>query len=90
MPLYIWHTTKSYTISTDHREAPVWAQIIVWSQKRFEEIMKKYSDNPNAIENDEQYWVFAKAVKKKAMERVHEILDSDDDCMTDITWLNME
>ena len=28
-----------------------------------------------------------KAVKKKAMERVSEILD---DCLTDINWLNME
>tara|TARA_R110000851_G_C13064646_1_gene564312 strand:- start:802 stop:936 length:135 start_codon:yes stop_codon:yes gene_type:complete len=44
--------------------------------------MKKYSDNPNAIENDEQFGVFAKAVKKKAMDSVEEILE---DCLTDIT-----
>ena len=88
MPLYIWHTTKSYTVSTDYKEAPIWAQIIVWSNKRFEEIMEKYSDNPNAIENDEQFGVFAKAVKKKAMARVEEILDED--CMTCIELHNME
>tara|TARA_R110000764_G_scaffold52284_4_gene114044 strand:- start:3846 stop:3998 length:153 start_codon:yes stop_codon:yes gene_type:complete len=50
--------------------------------------MEKYSDNPNAIENDEQFGVFAKAVKKKAMARVEEILDED--CMTCIELHNME
>lgn len=89
MPLYIWHTGKSFTISSDHEEAPIWSQIIIASNSRVEEIMKKYSDNPNKIV--EEYPAICEWVRQRTLKRINSLLDpADDGCITDISGLNME
>ena len=89
MPLYIWHTGKSFTISLKWDEAPIWSQIIAWNEKRFEEIMKDYGDNPNTIVKE--YPAICEGVRQRTLKRLNSLLDPEDDgCMTDITWLNME
>lgn len=82
MPLYIWYENDSFTISSDHEEAPIWAQIIIASKTRVEEVMKKYSDNPNKI--IEEYPAICEGVKMKVLSRVNKILDNWD--MPDINW----
>ena len=91
MPLYIWHTGKSFTISLDYKEAPIWSQIIIWCQKRFEQIMEDYWDNPNTIVKE--YPAICEWVRQRTLKRINSLIDPDDwhdGCMTDISWINIE
>ena len=71
------------------RDSRVWSKIVIMWKDRLEELLSidPYEKlNKTLFEN---YWfLFVKEIQELKA-RVNDILE-DEDCMTDITWLNME